>query len=849
MSHLTSVRAFALSLVFAAFGGATSAFATAAGDSVDFYNVQDNYNVSNANGAPWNLCIPESPDLPAGAVVAISTVSIASRNAAFTPNVRGGDANSITIKDLTGNTVRSDAVADFDGQFEVRQIGYPRLNYRFFSGAVVKLLVGEKYSVEFCQSDNSPMPGSGEYAGGVGVKMVQSDDPSSVLNIGDLAGWYPMYEVSGVVRSMPAATTISTASNDVSKLAWSPAIATDVDHEQCAVIDVTANSTLILDADLRFLAVTINIADGVALAIEGPGKISAEKISINGGTVDFSEASFSGKVFVDGVEKVAKPAAIWDKDDVGKGLNTQQGGFSIDLTNSKATINANGAIVLSSEASSHGGVIAFPSGTTKFSVLFKYSSFASPSGKNPYYPVFVAMRDNSSHEVGVLAQDNATEFMRYYMTLGTGTYTPTSGPTFGGASGYALFSSSITDGVIFGVGSSIAGIATAASPTYKYSGTMVTSLGIGGAPNAEHFDAWPNLVIEKVALFTNEFLSAENLSTFRFPVVLVSEINDTFGADSEITVTVPNGVTVSGDTTFNASTVHFVCEGSFTLKPPAGNTATLDFSRVTGGAVVSYSGAVPSVSGDTFTATSVPAWVNDGSRWTGTIAISDVRPASKNSLYPFHIEYFGNTNSTLSLKSIGSSTQQTTYLAGNESFGRLLLADDGNIPAFQLSDGLSNTNTTFRELAGSGTFAQIRAGILQGITINVMTNFTGTLAFNKMTVTFGTAKRAGRTSEQADTEYKSKLYIDPDAVLSVPAPFALWSPEAVVFNGPANFTTDATELEGLVLFSNVGQNFSRGDHASITINGAAPDWSRYRARLVGTDYVLEKRPRCVITFR
>ena len=100
---------------------------------------------------------------------------------------------------------------------------------------------------------------------------------------------------------------------------------------------------------------------------------------------------------------------------------------------------------------------------------------------------------------------------------------------------------------------------------------------------------------------------------------------------------------------------------------------------------------------------------------------------------------------------------------------------------------------------------------------------------------------SSRTSGNVDTEYKSKLYIDSDANVSVPAGFALWSPEAVVFNGTVNFTTDANDYNGLGLFTNVGSNVTFGNDARVTINGVEASSLGYKVIVNGTNIVLLKR--------
>ncbi len=223
--------------------------------------------------------------------------------------------------------------------------------------------------------------------------------------------------------------------------------------------------------------------------------------------------------------------------------------------------------------------------------------------------------------------------------------------------------------------------------------------------------------------------------------------------------------------------------------------------------------------------------------WKGTVAISNVADVGK-----FNLQNYGNTNSTIQLSAIGGTTAY--FPDSNVTVGRVVLVGT-NGPALRVNNGYSDYFTTFRELAGSGTLTQVNNNISQGLTINVMTNFTGTLSLNNMSVTFGTA---GRTRS-------SGIYIDTNAVLSVSSGFSLGSPPAVVFDGSVNFTTDA-HAQTLTLFTNIGTGFSWGDNAVIKVNGVelwrksgeGADAACYVAKLAGTNLVL-KRKTMAISYR
>ena len=560
------------------------------------------------------------------------------------------------------------------------------------------------------------------------------------------------------------------------------------------------------------------------------------------------------------------------------------------------------------------------------------------------------------------------------------------------------------------------------------------SLGGVDSESGWQFVALSGMEIDAIAVFTTA-LSASEVAAFEFAAntIAVSAINAEYGQDSEIDIEVDDGTIILGDTTFNATTVHFICNGSLTFAPPAGNAATLDFSGVTGRTVIRYEGSLPTVSGTTFTASTIPASVADPAQWTGTIWLrnmavtdfnvnsygnaascvrltgvtgwlsapgdytytnavpvelsnegsntgsalkitngnsplaglplrctafvkisghgtlvdeielaypvikvfdlsefsGDIRFArtslmvcdpttSYASLYnmyvshigslrieegktvdvawgktwdfrnvacfgtpsghgtiavggdlapegaftnaawmgtlsvtnlaaakPFNIHLLGNSGSTVALSAIGANG---AYLpAADVEAGKVVLTDDGNGTALALNDGFSNANTTISELAGTGTFSQSKASIVQGLTINAMTDFTGTLSLNKMTVTFGTAKRRGQKYENGgwglDESTAGKLFVDSDAVLSVPAGFLLWAPKAVVLDGPIDFKTDAVDYRNLELLDNVGTSVTFGPNFAVSINGVSLNLgqgSSYKVVKVGTTLVLKR---------
>ena len=293
-------------------------------------------------------------------------------------------------------------------------------------------------------------------------------------------------------------------------------------------------------------------------------------------------------------------------------------------------------------------------------------------------------------------------------------------------------------------------------------------------------------------------------------------------------------------TTSYASLYNMFVNNMGTLRIESGKSATLatgktwsvkkieSYGNLTDGGTLEGAGFV------TFSGR-LPSGTYNNATWTGTVKLSSI-PRQ----WPLNLSNYAGVNSAVEVNGVGANNGSASgeYLANGTIATKLVLTGAG----MALTDGISPFVSTIGELAGSGTLSQGKAGIFQGLTINVMTNFTGSLLLNKMTVTFGTATRAGRTDgNAADTEYKSKLYIDSDANVSIRAGFELWSPAAVEFNGPVNFTTDETNYDGLVLFSNVGSNVAFGNNARVTINGADANSLGYKVVVSGTNIALLKK--------
>ena len=444
------------------------------------------------------------------------------------------------------------------------------------------------------------------------------------------------------------------------------------------------------------------------------------------------------------------PTAVWDNAASGYELNTVQGDDNLSISAGTGATVVNGAIHIASSGVYSGASIVLPSGLSKVSVLVRYSNFAGFSGheyynNNDFYaPVFMSVEDSDGNVLGIGATNDATNLSWNWRTANgyqnnVLTRHFAEGPALPAASGYALFSYDAAVGMRICLGTSLASLATAEKTNYHFSNRTLINVGLGGEASSEYADGWPNLVIEKVALFTDQYLSATDVADYLFPSqantidydVTVSDLNDLFGTDTDIDVYLADGVTVTGDTTFNATTVRFHCDGSFTMTAPEGNTATFDFSDVTGGPVLKYTGFFPTVSGTTFTSNSIPTSVSDASSWKGTVW---VRGAAMTNLNP---DTYGNGSSTLRLSGCqghfaqGSINCNVAIELVNDGYSYGIYVDNG----YSRASNTPNNRVVINTLKGTG--AVWTGGSAGNVLINVRdwSEFTGPLQFvNKILV-------------------------------------------------------------------------------------------------------------------
>ena len=367
-------------------------------------------------------------------------------------------------------------------------------------------------------------------------------------------------------------------------------------------------------------------------------------------------------------------------------------------------------------------------------VIMKYTDLPVSAGSNR---ALISLLDSQKYQ----SEDNSAKIGVCDFT-GTGYfiwqgkyYTSFAGANFAATEQTAALTYSSTAGTAF----YLDGIGISTNTGLKAAGyTTPCGIALGGVDTdgSSQFFAMTGMKIKAVAIFTST-LTAEQIANYKFPseapisVSLVSEINDIFGSDEEIDVILADGAIITGDTTFNASTVRFHCNGSFELIPPEGNTAVLDFSDVTGGPVLKYTGFFPTVSGTTFTSNSIPSSVSDASSWKGTVW---VRGAKMTGLNP---DTYGNGSSTLRLSGCqgyfanGTVNCNVAIELENDDYSYGIYVDDG----FSRANNTPNNRVVINTLKGAG--AVWTGNKADNVLINVRdwSEFTGPLQFvNKILV-------------------------------------------------------------------------------------------------------------------
>ncbi len=318
----------------------------------------------------------------------------------------------------------------------------------------------------------------------------------------------------------------------------------------------------------------------------------------------------------------------------------------------------------------------------------------------------------------------------------------------------------------------------------KY-GTWMAPAGVvlGGVDLDGSSRAWAQtgMKIKAIAVFDTT-LTDEQVAAYQFPSdepfvgeVPVSDINAAFGNAAEINVRVDDGSVVIGDTTFNATKVNFICDGSFSLRPPAGNAAQFDFSRVTGSGAIVYEGELPAVGGDAFTSNSVPSFVANPAKWTGTVWLKNIIVTD------FEVNPYGNASSVVRLTGISGWVRAP----GNYAFTNSVpveLYNEGGTMALDLTNGNSantdnpNRCTVFTRLLGNGRLYANSTADKVVIVVQDASDYAGEIGLNG-----GKIVAFGETMPKFSELAAGRIYVQGGA--SVTNRFFWWATGGIVVDG------------------------------------------------------------------
>ena len=377
---------------------------------------------------------------------------------------------------------------------------------------------------------------------------------------------------------------------------------------------------------------------------------------------------------------------------------------------------------------------------------------------------------------------------------------------------------------------------------------------LGGVPidNSNKLFALCGMKVYAVAVFKTK-LTDEQVAAYEFPSEIspsidldammsvsentsVSTINSVLGGKSEIWLMVSDGVTITGDTTFNASTVHFHSKGEVVVCPPSGNTATFDFAN-TAKPVVAYNGTCPSKSGDKFTAATVPNFVTDSSSWTGTVWIKNYAGITGNNFLPNN---YGNAASTLRLTGISgwiwSATSNNTIAPAVE------LYDEGGSYGLCLSDGYSyggnnlDNFTILSELKGTGTLVAYNKAPYVLLNVRKWDGFSGTLSLTNKIVCFGSEIPASSafTSENGGRN-GGLVWVASDATLDIPSSWYLGNSTSF-----GNVVVEGTLSYASLAKLSASAKVVLRDEGKINVPGTATaaDFAKDFAKVSGTGTLL-----------
>ena len=223
-----------------------------------------------------------------------------------------------------------------------------------------------------------------------------------------------------------------------------------------------------------------------------------------------------------------EPVAVWVGGEFKDAKNAHAG---LEIAMNGNAIDANGNILIGNDATT-GATIELPANTfTKASVLVRYElasagapvANAAPAGvvSTDGYPIIpLCPAAGSSSLKGAYLNKNSS----YTVVNNNGNYWPFSTePTISSGEGYMLFSyhSELENPMLHGtalyVGSTIDTMTGGKASGLQWKGHKINKIGIGGPTTAGGAKPWKGMVIKGIAIFTDEWLSPEDITGYKFP--------------------------------------------------------------------------------------------------------------------------------------------------------------------------------------------------------------------------------------------------------------------------------------------------------------------------------------------
>ena len=496
------------------------------------------------------------------------------------------------------------------------------------------------------------------------------------------------------------------------------------------------------------VTLTANHAASVAVSQSGTYVVDAGSYTFGGivaagGALISSSASGNVTTYT-----VTAPVVVWDGNAADYNFSTltrTANGITYELrSNSQYDTVDNTYIKLATANQEAAPTITANTGATNpfgngnCTVIMKCTNMPVSSGANR--ALIALFNSSNTAMIGIKGNNSDGGFIWNGDTYGNG---GTQSAVFSSGDQVIAMTYSTANGTSYYVNRTLAASATALKAS---SFASPAGIALGGLPvsGSTMFYGMRDMRILAVAVFASELTAAE-IGSYAFPSeamvnvpvnMTVSEINAKASA-AELYLNVADGVTITGDTTFtSANTVHFICDGSFTMTAPAGNTATFDFSGVTGGPVIRYEGSLPTL-GTVFSATTFPADVTDSAKWTGTIWLRNIIAVTDFSVNPY-----GNASSVVRLTGIsGWVSAPATNTVPTE------LSNEGstlsNSYALQLTNGNSANSgaptrcTVFEKLLGNGSLAGTDSATTVTVVIKDYSEFNGDVYLANKVVVFG----------------------------------------------------------------------------------------------------------------